>query len=88
MASSIINKQELPTIDILIEKGLYFGIIWQYGMSHYVGPADTEFDLKHQIMQRLQDLRLIADIKCCQDKSLSDLQVCLYNYKNDYMDIT
>jgi len=84
MASSI-NNQELPTIDILIEKGQYIGVIWQYGMSHYVGPAKDESELKREIMFRLQDLRLIAEIKCCQHKSLSDLQTCLHNYEQDYV---
>jgi len=80
--ASRINNQELPTIDILLENGQYIGVIWQYGMSHYVGPVSDESELKRQIMYRLQDMRLIADIKCCQDKSLSDLQSCLYNYRN------
>ena len=81
--SSRLYTQQQPSIDILKLNGRYIGSIWLYNMSHHVGPTNSRSEIVEKLSQCLQDLQLIAEIKSRQNKSLSDLQVCLANYQDD-----
>lgn len=79
---SRICANEQACVDILELNGKYMASIWLYGMQHKVGPADTCTQLNLDILEKIQDLRLIAGIKQDQNKDLEDLQNCLGNVCN------